>query len=323
MSLRTRDLASNVLFAAVIVGVAVPSVLAQGSGQIVGSVVDEDGNGVGGAIVRAENPDLTPPMFETTADEDGNFAIIGFRSGAWAFMAQQEGYHPDTVLGVRVRQAQNQPVHFTLKRVRHRLEIALGEEAFKEGVDPAAIEQELEAADDAFKSEQWDEAIARYNAILEQLPNFSDLHMQVGNAHWQRTEYPLAIEAFERALEGNPDNEEAKIGIARTRMAMGDFEAASAELAATAESGDNASREDLFNLGELEFAKGAIDEAARWYERASVADPKWGKPLFKLALVALNKGDMETAKEYFRQVVDVASDSEEGAQAAATLAALP
>ena len=322
MSLRMRDLASSVLFAAIIIGVAAPSVLAQGRGQVIGQVVDEDGNGIGGATVRAESPSLTPPMFETTADEDGNYAIIGFRSGRWAFRAQQEGYQPDTVLEVRVRQAQNQAVNFTLKRVRHRLEIALGEEAF-EGLDPATVEQELEAADEAFRSEQWSEAISLYNAILVKLPSFSDLHMQIGNAQWQQAEYPLAIEAFERALESNPDNEEARVGIARTRMAMGDFETASKELAASAGSGDNASREDLFNLGELEFAKGAVDEAAVWYEKANAADPKWGKPLFKLALVALNKGDMETAKKYFQQVVDIDSDSEEGAQAAATLAALP
>ena len=103
---------------------------------------------------------------------------------------------------------------------------------------------------------------------------------------------------------------------------MGDFEAASAELAAAA-SGLSASREDLYNLGELEFANGAIDAAAGWYEKATAVDPAWGKPLFKLALVALNKGDTETAKQYFQQVVDVDPSSEEGAQAQATLAALP
>ena len=87
-------------------------------------------------------------------------------------------------------------------------------------------------------------------------------------------------------------------------MAMGDFDAASEELAAAA-SGLDASREDLYNLGELEFAKGEIDAAAQWYERAATVDPGWGKPPFKLALVALNKGDMETAKQYFEKVLEV------------------
>ena len=58
-----------------------------------------------------------------------------------------------------------------------------------------------------------------------------------------------------------------------------------------------------------------MDEAAEWYEKAHEADPSWGKPLFKLALVSLNKGDTETAVKYFEQVVEVDPDSEEGAQA--------
>ena len=102
---------------------------------------------------------------------------------------------------------------------------------------------------------------------------------------------------------------------------MGDLDAAS-ELEATA-SGLDASKEDLYNLGELEFAKGAVDTAAGWYEKASMVDPNWAKPVFKLALVALNKGDMETAKQHFQKGVDLDPNSEEGAQASATLAALP
>ena len=74
---------------------------------------------------------------------------------------------------------------------------------------------------------------------------------------------------------------------------------------------------------EVDFAKGEIDSAAAWYEKAAAASPNWEKPWFKLALVALNKGDMETAKTNFQKVIDIAPDSEEGVQAQATLAALP
>ena len=45
------------------------------------------------------------------------------------------------------------------------------------------------------------------------------------------------------------------------------------------------------------------------------ADPSWGKPLFKLALVSLNKGDIDGAVTYLEQVVEVDRNSEEGAQA--------
>ena len=54
-----------------------------------------------------------------------------------------------------------------------------------------------------------------------------------------------------------------------------------------------------------------------------MVDPSWGKPLYKLALVALNRGDTETAKAYLQQVVDVDPESAEAAQARATVGALP
>ena len=54
-----------------------------------------------------------------------------------------------------------------------------------------------------------------------------------------------------------------------------------------------------------------------------MVDPNWALPVFKLALVALNKGDFELAKEHFRRVVELDPNSEEGSQASATLAALP
>ena len=75
------------------------------------------------------------------------------------------------------------------------------------------------------------------------------------------------------------------------------------------------SREEFWNAGERAFASGDIDDAATLYEQAHQADPAWGKPLFKLALIALNKGDTAGAITYFQQVVEVDPDSEEAAQA--------
>ena len=58
-----------------------------------------------------------------------------------------------------------------------------------------------------------------------------------------------------------------------------------------------------------------MEEAVAFYLQAHQADPTWGKPLFKLALVALNQGDVETAVAYFEEVVAVDPDSGEAAQA--------
>ncbi len=48
-------------------------------------------------------------------------------------------------------------------------------------------------------------------------------------------------------------------------------------------------------------------------------DPNWGKPLFKLGLVALNKGDKDGARKMFEKVVAADPMSAEAAQAKAVI----
>ena len=301
-------------------GTLAPTALAQG-GRLMGVVLDRDGNPLEGATVVAENPDGNPPRLEQKTDARGRYTMLGLNSGSWTVTVEIEGFHPNSAVR-SLRQGDNSPMAFDMARIIHPLVLALGEEVF-EGVDPDQLQQELTAADLAYNNGQWQAAIDGYTSILERMPIMNTLNMQVGNANRELKNYDAAIVSYERALVGDSDlKAEVEAEIARTRLVMGDFDAASDALAA-AVSGNDAAREDLYNLGELEFAKGNVDAAEKWYEQAAAADPSWVKPLFKLALVALNRGDMETAKQFFAQVVEKDPNSEEGAQARATLDALP
>ena len=71
----------------------------------------------------------------------------------------------------------------------------------------------------------------------------------------------------------------------------------------------------FYNLGEVKFAKGQTDEAAKWYQKAVDLDPTWGKPIFKLALVQLNKGDKDATIKMLEKVISVDPTSQEAAQA--------
>ena len=308
-----------------VLGVTAPSALAQGTGRLAGRAMDDEGNPLVGVAIKAEQSDTNRAALETTTDNSGRFSLIGFVTGLWTISATLEGYTPDTGTK-RMRQRNNAPIDFVLSKIKHELVLALGEEVMA-GLDPEAIQAELDAADSAFNTEDWDAALQGYTSLLSKLPILTNLQMQIGNTYQAKGEYEQAVAAYETLLVEEPDNENAKTQIARTRLAMGDLDAAEVadvvEELAAAVSGFNAAREDLYNLGELEFARGAVDEAEEWYEKASMVDPNWELPLFKLGLVFLNKGDMETAKEYFRKVIEVAPDSAAGAQAKATLDALP
>jgi tetratricopeptide (TPR) repeat protein len=99
-----------------------------------------------------------------------------------------------------------------------------------------------------------------------------------------------------------------------TNLEKGDLKAAEDTLTKAAE-GTSPTREVFYNLGEVKFAKGQADDAAKWYQKAVDADGTWGKPLLKLAFVALNKGDNAGALKLSEKVVAVDPTSPEAAAA--------
>ena len=333
MSLRLRQIICSTIGAVLVLAIAAPAA-AQGQGRVAGAVTDEDGNPLAGARITATNPAANPPQFTTLTDDDGRYAILGLVSGQWMFRADcsgacgdnngaPRGYGPSEG-PARITQTRNPPIDFSLLRIRHPLAQMLGDEAVA-GIDLDAIDAQTTAADSAFNSGRYQEAIAGYEAILQQLPALSNLYFNIGNAYSQMQDHDAAIASFDRALAADPGNQNLQVARARARLAAGTADAADQQLLEQAASSLSASREDLYNQGEQAFAQGDVDGAAQWYERANMVDPNWGKPLFKLALVALNKGDIPTAKEYFQRVVDVddPTSQAEAAQAQATLNALP
>ena len=308
------------LIATLFVGATGSDVFAQ-SGRVSGIVVDASGNPIAGAEVVAEADTGTGNQsLEAITNEQGRFILLGFSSGVWSFSSSLDGYVPGNVMS-RVTQGANVDIELVLTKIPHRLVLALGAEAMA-GLDPDVVEAELQNAENAFNTEDWDTAITLYHSLLEKIPQMTNLLLIIGNSHRAKGENTAALDTYDRLLASDPNNEQAKTEIARTKLIMGDFEAGSSGLAAAA-SGLNANREDLYNMGEVEFARGNIDGAEEWYQKASTTDPDWAKPFFKLALVALNRGEIVTAKEFFEKVVALEPDSEEGIQAKATLDALP
>jgi tetratricopeptide (TPR) repeat protein len=306
----------GLLVVTLLLTVAVSSAVAQArSGRMSGRVIDGAGEPLTNVAILAENPERPP--IEGTTDGSGRFSIIGFTTGQWQVTATLEGYDP-SVLSLRVSQQGVATANFSMSRILSGFELLLGEEAL-EGLDSAALEADLTAADAAFNAADYDTAITGYSGVLAALPALTNLHLSIGSAYRAKGDYEMALASFETVIEDPDRGEQAAMEIVRTKVAMGDLDA----IAGLADAGANATREDLYNLGEVEFAKGEIETANGWYEKATMVDPNWELPWFKLALVALNKGDIEAAKQHFQKVILIAPDSDEGTQAQATISALP
>ena len=133
-----------------------------------------------------------------------------------------------------------------------------------------------------------------------------------------KKDYDAALGVYKKMLEAEPGNERAQIEIGMTNLEKGDFAAAETALMEAAQS-MSASREVFYNLGEVKFAKGETEEAMKWYQRAVDTDPNWGKPLFKIALGHLQKGDTKMAIETLEKVIAVEPNSQEAGMAKATI----
>jgi tetratricopeptide (TPR) repeat protein len=297
------------VLAALCVATLAGSALAQ-TGRVGGIVKDEAGQPIKGATVTAENPNASPSSFTATTDDKGRFSIIGLKTGQWNFTALAPGFAPETgKLPVATIGAPNPPLQFTLKKGGAAAPgSALGGMAAKD------LQADLAAADLLYNSQKWDESITAYRAIMTKAPSLSVINLQIAAAYRNKKEYDNAITAYNELLKTDPKNDKAIVGIGMTNLEKGDLKAAEDTLTKAAEGG-SPTREVFYNLGEVKFAKGQADEAAKWYQKAVDLDAAWGKPLLKLAFVALNKGDNAGALKLSEKVVAVDPTSPEAAAA--------
>lgn len=280
-------------------------------GRIGGLVRDDKGEPIKGATITAENENIGS-SFTATTDDKGRFTIIGLRAGSWRFIAQAPGFAPEGgEMGVRTG-SPNPPITFMLKRT------GPGWTGAMAGIAAKDIQSELTAADVFFNQKKWDEAIAAYRAIAGRTPALSVVNLQIAVAYRNKKDYDSALAAYNALLAVDPNNEKAKVGISLTSIERGDLQAAEDTLMKAA-SGASAGRDVFYGLGEIKSTKRETDEAVKWYEKASAADPSWGKPLYKLGLLALSKGDRANASKLFDRVIAVDPTSPEAAQAKASL----
>lgn len=283
------------------------------TGRIGGTVKDDKGQPIKGATILAENPNVSPSSYTATSDDKGRWSIIGLRSGAWKITVSAPGFSPGGGnLTVRTIGAPNPPVDVTLTPGGGGPTGALA------GVDTKALQAELAKADELIKQQQYDAAIAAYDAIIQKTPALTMVNLQIGRAYRLKKDYDSALAAYKKILDAEPTNERAKIEIGMTNLEKGDYAAAETALTEAAQ-GLGAGREVFYNLGEVKFAKGDTDEAMKWYQRAIDVDPNWAKPYFKLGLSRLQKADTPGTIQMMEKVIAVEPTSAEAAQAKALI----
>lgn len=216
-------------------------------------------------------------------------------------------------------------------RVRYEALLGLGR-----GDEAAAAKTELEQAvgqavtakslynegSVLFQAQDFDAALAKFREAVEMDPTLYDAHHAIATILVHRGDHAGAAEAAERALQLRPDDLRTLRVAYDAFRGVGDGERAN-EIAqrlagADAEFGAVGLLQrggDLFNAGDVEAARGLL-------EQALALDPGLGKAYYLLGLCALSSGDTALAKQHLGKFLELDPEAPEAATAREMLGAI-
>jgi tetratricopeptide (TPR) repeat protein len=175
-------------------------------------------------------------------------------------------------------------------------------------------ESPLKIGDELYEQKKYGEALQEYQRALEENPDLNQAYEKIGLCHYRLDDYDKAIEAFERMLEREPDSQETLINLSAIYFERGELEDGMKYFKKI----DEESLTDpntFYNIGILLFKNGEIDMALDSLTKCITLDPTYVNGYYQLGLVNLNKGNMEEVKKNLQKVIEIAPESENAALA--------
>lgn len=284
-----------------------------GKGRINGTVVDENGNPVEGAIIVVESLQATTKL-EGKSDKKGHFAVAGMGTGMWRITASKPGYLSSST-EMYVRQlTTNPPITFTLKKITGLAALTSDETSMKL----------FDEGNKLIEAGQYDEALKVFEEFMTKYPQIYQVRLNIGTCYLKKEEFDKAEAEFktvlEKTIEVYGDYKKDPAATLRAFSGLGEIYLKRNDLDTARKYFTQAleiSPEDevaAYNVAEILFSNQNIDEAIRFYEMAIKIKKDWSKPYHKLGLAYLNKGDYEKALENLRKFLEIDPNSPEAPQ---------
>jgi predicted Zn-dependent protease len=191
----------------------------RGKLRITGKVVNEAGQPVEGADVRAaKKGEAQPQTFSAKTNKNGEYALAGLAAGEWVIEAMKEGVGARELTETLVEAETSKTVNITIGKAAP---------AAAAAVDPSAeINAEHAKAVQLAQSGKIAEARAIYEALLAKHPNVYQLHAMLANMYAAENNGAKAMEHIKQALAKEPANVDYLLLQAEVMMEAGDKEAA-------------------------------------------------------------------------------------------------
>ena len=296
------------LAAAVVLALAAPA--AAQTGLVKGKVVGPDGKPVADAAVTIEFVEGTSRKLSTKSDKRGEFVQLGLQSGGYRVTATADKLGSGFA-DVRVRVGNTAEVTITLSPV-------------PPGTDPkmAALKLAFDEGVVASRAQDYDTAIAKFQAALAVQPTCHECYYNIGFAYLQKKDEKQAEENWKKGLEQKADHAETLNALATLYNTQKRFDEAAAIGARAAASAPGGNADAIYNQGIILWNAGKIAEAKVKFEEAVTADPAHADSRFQLGMALLNEGKIPDAVSSFEAYMKMAPTGQFAAQAKAMLSQL-
>jgi len=252
-----------------------------------GTVKSEDGKPIEGAkVILVFSEDGS--TFELTTDNKGNWRKVNCRPGQWTIGFMAEGYEPENI-NVQLSAIKKNPL----------IDIKLS----------PLPESPFVAGDELYQQEKYAEAIEEYQQVLADNPDLHEAYDKIGLCYYRLDDLENALDYFKQMLDKEPQSQNTLINISAIYFEQGDLEQGMTYFKQL----DEETLTDpgtFYNIGILMFKNGQIDLAIDYFNKCLALDQNYVNGHYQLALVYLNKGNLEEAKQNLEKVIELAPESE-------------
>lgn len=308
-------------FAVALVSFAVPA--SAQNGQLKGKVVDTAGKPVPDAVVQIEHTG-TGRKNETKTNARGEYSHMLLAGEYRVTVKSGELTQTQTVkLGIEQKE-----LNFDLKPGATGGGKPTAEDAKKHAERVEKIKTTFTEGATATNEGRYEEAIAKFNAVLVEFPACIDCYNNLGTIYTRQKDWVKAEESFKKALAGDPKSIDAYNGLAnvynsqgKTKEAQEMFaEATKVATAAAAAGGGNATA--LYNGAILAWNGNDFAKAHELLEQAVKVDPKHAESHFMLGRVLINLGKLGEAATEFETYLKLAPSGPNAKEAQSNFDAL-
>jgi tetratricopeptide (TPR) repeat protein len=294
-----KDLFAVIAILGLVLMICASPLLSQVWARVDGTVKTEKGKAIAGAqviLIFAKDK----AKVEFTTDEKGRWKTANLRPGAWTIGFLADGFQPENINVNLSAVKKNPAINIRLKPIP---------------------KSPLHKGDQLYQQKKYKEALDEYQRVLKSNKEALLVHEKIGLCHYRLGNLDPAIVSFKRMLELEPKAEGVLTNLSAIYFSKGNLEEGMKYFKQLDET-KITDHTIFYNIGIISFNNNKMEIAIDFFKKCLEREPEYVKAHNQLALAYLNQGDMDKAKAHFKEVIRLAPDSKEAAQAKDMLSAL-